>query len=100
MAVLSRAPPSSASMGLDDDELGSFSVSAARGEVSQRVLLADLFCEVFPPGVLQACPTEFLANLSPTQTIHTLFLMMLFSVRQKFEAYNCKMSGMTSKGVL
>ena len=30
----------------------------------------------------------------------TLFLMMLLSVRLKFEAYNCKMSGMTSKGVL
>ena len=32
--------------------------------------------------------------------VYTLFLMILLSVRLKFEAYNCKMSGMTSKGVL
>ena len=33
-------------------------------EVSQRAVLEELCCEVFPLGVLQACPTAFLAHSS------------------------------------
>ena len=106
--MLSRAPPSSVSIGLDDDDLG---VSCARDSddmrncwrieilrlrtaaliriftrtfgflchwgVSQRALLEELSCEVFPLGVLQVCPTEFPASFSLSLRVLALTLELV-----------------------
>ena len=43
-------------------------------EVSQRAVLGELSCEVFPLGVLQGCPPAFLADFSPNQHVVALCL--------------------------